>query len=479
MKDKEFEPIIGLEIHVELKTKSKMFCGCSADYFSHKPNTHCCPVCLGLPGALPVPNKKAVEWCIKLGLALNCKIPLFSKFDRKNYFYPDLPKGYQISQYDRPFCVNGWLDIKSQIPNSKRIRIRRVHMEEDTGKLIHANINGKKCTLIDFNRSGIPLVEIVTEPDIQNSEDAKIFLKQLYQIIRYLDISDADMEKGSMRLEPNISVRVKSQKFLRLPFSQIQDKRSGQAKIKSNNELLDNNDLPNYKVEVKNINSFNFVKKAIDFEINRQLEILVNGGVPKQETRGWDDKKNITYPQRSKEEAHDYRYFPEPDIPPVRWTTNQILNIKDQIPELPYKKIDRFIRNFQISQYDAMILTDDIKTANYFEECVILINRFGKKSEISPKIIANNIINKKVNINKNTPAEIMNIIEKKAEKFHVDDKELEQIINKLIKQYPKAVKEYKTGKTGVLMFLIGQVMKTLKGKGDALVIRKFLEKALQ
>src|SRR3989338_7319863 len=263
-----YTPIIGLEIHVELATKSKMFCGCDANYFGGKPNTHTCPVCLGLPGALPVPNKKAIEWCIRIGLALNCEIPLHSKFDRKNYFYPDLPKGYQISQYDKPFAVNGRLVIKpfARGPLTKTVRIRRVHMEEDTGKLIHATVDGEKCTLIDFNRSGVPLVEIVTEPDIRTSEEARDFLKKLHQIIRYLGVSDADMEKGSMRLEPNISIRRKSEK---------EKERKGEE------------NLPKYKVEVKNINSFNFAKKAIDYEISRHIELLDSGETPKQETRGW------------------------------------------------------------------------------------------------------------------------------------------------------------------------------------------------
>ena len=334
----KYTPVIGLEVHVELKTKSKMFCACSSDYFGQKPNTHTCPVCLGLPGALPVPNKKAIDWCIMIGLALNCDIPLFSKFDRKNYFYPDLPKGYQISQYDKPFAVNGHVilsgtkDLKdsshAQNDKPKRIGITRVHMEEDTAKLTHLSQNSKseirnpkekKYSLIDFNRSGVPLVEIVTEPDFETAEEVKEYLKKLQQIVRYLEVSNADMERGDMRLEPNISL------------ARSEEHVAGSQNV-SGHPPPATRHLPPYKVEVKNINSFNFVSRAIDFEIRRQAEILDNGETPKQETRGFVEASSSTVSQRSKEDAADYRYFPDPDIPPIRWQESQISNLKSQMP---------------------------------------------------------------------------------------------------------------------------------------------------
>lgn len=434
-----YKPVIGLEVHVELKTKSKMFCGCSADYFGKEPNTHTCPVCLGLPGALPVPNKTAIEWCIKIGLAINCDIQEFSKFDRKNYFYPDLPKGYQISQYDQPFALSGIVHLPGV---QKEIKIRRVHMEEDTGKLIHH----VDSTLIDFNRSGVPLVEIVTEPDFESAEEVVEYLKKLQQIVRYLEVSNADMEKGDMRLEPNISLRT-----------------------------LDRNELPKYKVEVKNINSFRFVEKAIEYELKRQRGILEKGGTPIQETRGWDEKKGITITQRSKEEAHDYRYFSEPDIPPLRFAQNQILNIKNQIGELPDQKQKRFVDNYQLSYYNSELLTREKELADYFEQAV----KDGSIHLVTPKQIANTIINKKINIQKILPAQLIQTIITSTQTVQIDQEELDKAVKKVLEENPKAVEEYKKGKTTVIMFLIGQVMKKIQKKVDTNIVRKHLEKMLQ
>lgn len=422
----KFEPIIGLEVHVELKTKSGLFCGCPADHFGKKPNTATCPVCLGLPGALPVPNKKAIEWCIMMGLALGSEISPESKFDRKNYFYPDLPKGYQISQYDKPLAVGGKLGD---------VRIRRVHLEEDTAKLIHATVDGARVSLIDFNRSGVPLVEIVTEPDIRSAEEAKGFLQKLQQIIRYLGISDADMEKGSMRLEPNISLkRVRH--------------------LKSSRSDLDQ--LPNYKVEVKNINSFRFVEKAIAYEINRQLAILERGEMPKQETRGYVEAKGSTVSQRSKEEAEDYRYFPEPDIPPMRFAQSQISELESQIPELPDAKKERFMERYELNDYDASLLTETRELADYYEESV-------KVGKVPAKKLANWIINKRVNIENVLPAELVGSILRAEQVVSVSD----EIIRDVLSENAKAVDDYKKGKIAALMFLVGQVMQRAKGKANA------------
>ncbi len=445
----KYTPIIGLEVHVELRTKSKMFCSCDADYFGKEPNTHTCPVCLGLPGALPVPNKLAIEWCIKISLALNCQINLFSKFDRKNYFYPDLAKGYQISQYDLPFGYEGHIELL----NKKHIRIRRVHMEEDTGKLIHQNLDGKKTSLIDFNRSGLPLVEIVTEPDFRSAIEVREYLQKLQQIIRYLDVSDADMEKGEMRLEPNISLSI-------LPNA---------------TDTVAEKDLPKYKVEVKNINSFKFVEKAVNYEIKRQTEILLDKKIPAQETRGWDEARQKTFSQRIKEEAHDYRYFPEPDIPPILHTKDQISTLKSLVPELQVEKIIRITLEYDVSKYDAEILTRDMKTANFFEEAV----KSGKMYEISAKKIAKIIINQKPDIDKLLPSSLIKSIIESGQVSKIDDAELDKIVSEVFEENDRVVQDFKNGKEPVLMFLLGQVLKKIGRKVDTVVIKDFIIEKLK
>lgn len=433
-----YKPVIGLEIHVELKTKSKMFCQCSADYFGAKPNMHVCPVCMGMPGALPVPNKTAILWMQKMGAALGCELPQHSKFDRKHYSYPDLPKGYQISQYDEPFAVKGKMTLVNPYLNGgeKEFHITRVHMEEDTAKLMHEAGH----SLVDFNRSSVPLVEIVTEPDFTDADDVKAFLEELQVIVRYLGISDADMEKGSMRLEPNISVR-----------------KPGEMS------------LPNYKVEVKNINSFRFVKAAIEYEVKRQIEILEKGETPKQETRGYDDVKGGTYSQRSKEEAQDYRYFPEPDIPPFQFSDDYIDNVKNSVPQLPSSRLKDFINEYGVKPIDSFILTRDKKIADYFESIVT-----NGQLKNAGQAVANVIINKKITTNLPVEKFIQEYLTL-TKPIETDTNLLDTTVSTVLSANEKAVIEYKGGKVSVLMFLVGQVMKGMRGKADASVVRNALE----
>jgi len=440
-----YEPVIGLEVHVELKTKSKMFCGCSADQFGSKPNTQTCPVCLGLPGALPVPNKKAIEWCIKLGLALNCTIPEESKFDRKNYFYPDLAKGYQISQYDKPLCEHGWMQLKE-----RKVRIARVHQEEDTGKLQHVTVDGERLTLVDFNRCGVPLVEIVTEPDFHSIDEVDQYVKKLQRIVRYIDISGADMEKGTMRLEPSISLR-----------------------------KVGSTDLPPYRVELKNINSFRFVRKAIEYEIQRQSEMLDNGETPIQQTRGWSESKNATLPQRSKEDAHDYRYFPEPDIPPMHFTREFVEEIKKTIPTLP-DEYETEMKKYGLGEQDIFVLTENAQTASYFIGTATIASQTVADSSGAAvyKQVANAMVNKRIDYSQLTPKEFISRIQNQEKENTVSTDIIQSTVESVLAANQKAVDDYKKGKTSVIMFLVGMVKKELKGKGDASFIEAELKKRL-
>ncbi|OGM28121.1 hypothetical protein A2962_01020 [Candidatus Woesebacteria bacterium RIFCSPLOWO2_01_FULL_39_61] len=450
-----YTTIIGLETHVELKTASKMFCGCPSNHFGKPPNTQTCPVCLGLPGALPVPNKKAIEWSLMIGLAFNCKVSNFSKFDRKHYFYPDLPKGYQISQYDEPLCYEGYLDT-----SEGRVGITRVHIEEDTGKLQHTTISGSDMTLVDFNRSGVPLVEIVTEPDIRSAAQAKEFAQRLRSILRYLNVSDCDMEKGSMRLEANISLL---QEF---PISKFQ------FPINKNKSQLTK--LPNYKVEVKNINSFRFMEKAILFEVERQKKLLESGYTPKQETRGWNESKNITVAQRSKETAADYRYFPEPDIPPMVFDDSYIKGVSSKIPELPQKIESLFIKKYNLRQQYAALLVSEKSLALYASDSFKEAASLG----VDPDIVAGYIINQKINIDKVKPQDLVKDIKSKSESKVGDTKVIETWVDEAVKNLPQAVSDYQKGKLNAISALVGKVMQLSKGSADAKVVLNLLEKKL-
>ncbi len=434
-----YTPVIGLEIHVQLATKSKMFSRCSADWFGKAPNTVICPVSLGLPGANPVPNKKAIEWAILIGMALNCQQNKVSKFDRKHYFYPDLPKGYQISQYDQPFSYDGHYEFISKASGEpKKVRIKRVHLEEDTGKLIHEGDE----TLVDFNRSGMPLVEIVTEPDFDNSDDVKQFLEELQVIIRSQRVSEADMERGSMRLEPNISLR-----------------KEGET------------ELPNYKVEVKNINSFNFAKRAIDYEVKRHAEILDQGETPQQETRGYNEGKGITVSQRIKEEAADYRYFPEPDIPPFVFDDEFFAQIRKHMLELPHEKVKRYT-DMGISADEAYILTRDRDGALLFDKLIEGLDdaMAAKASKL--------VVNKKFALTDDIEKAVKEMKELLQPK-ETDVGLLESVVAEVIMQNPSQVESYRQGKETVLMFFVGQVMKGMRGQADAQKVQEVLKKKLK
>ncbi|KGG80410.1 glutamyl-tRNA amidotransferase [Caloranaerobacter azorensis H53214] len=473
-----YKTIIGLEIHVELLTKTKIFCGCLAE-FGREVNTNCCPVCLGLPGALPVLNKKVVEYCIRAGLALNCKISNRSRMDRKNYFYPDLVKGYQITQYNNPLCKDGYIKINTK-HGEKKIRIKRIHIEEDTGKSIYDE-NGN--ILLDYNRSGVPLIEIVTYPDMNSPEEARMFLEKLKVILKYIEISDCKMEEGSLRCDININV--------------IDEK----TKLKST------------ITEIKNLNSFKAAVKAMEFEEKRHIELLKHRENTLKETRKWDENKNETVVMRGKETVEDYRYFPEPDLVEIEVDENWIRDIKENLPELPDNRKERFMREYNLPEYDANVLTSSKELANFFEETVKInknpkqvsnwimgnILRWINASDMDiSKIkfthkdfanllelinngkISNNIGKKVLKImfeeGKNPEA----IIEERGLLQISDVSELECIIDRIIEENKQSVEEYKNGKEKVLGFLIGQVMKITNGKANPqLVNRIILEKLKQ
>lgn len=418
-----YKPFIGLETHIELSTTQKMFCGCSANYFAKKPNSLTCPVCLGLPGALPVPNKEAIEWTILLGLALNCKINTESFFERKHYFYPDLPKGYQISQYQKPLCFNGFMLV-----NDKKIHIRRIHIEEDTGKLLHGQqFKDPQNSYIDFNRSGVPLVEIVTEPDFDTPELVVEYLKKLQLIVRYLGISDCDMEKGSMRIEPNISIGQK------------------------------NKQLPNYKVEIKNINSFKFAKHAINYEIKRQTLLLEQHKTPKQETRRYLESSGKTEVMRSKEEAHDYRYFPEPDIPPIILNNKLIQKLKKQLAayQLPERLYKKLTKDYKIAKDIAQILVENKQLGDLFFKILKL------DKTLEPAKLATYLVNNKSSLSKQTISQIVVKYKQTTIKQKLDPALVQKTVQEIIKDYPQAVKDYQRGKKNALQFLLGQCLKKI------------------
>jgi len=506
-----YKPTIGLEIHIELNTKSKMFCGCANNPDQRQPNVNICPVCMGHPGTLPVINEEAIKKTIKTGLALNCQIPKDSKFDRKNYFYPDLPKGYQISQYDMPLCKDGYLDI-----SGRKIRIRRVHLEEDTGRLIHRK--GADFSLVDFNRAGIPLMELVTEPDIISGQEAKLFAEELHRILHYLMVSDADMEKGQMRVEVNISISKEEGKL-------------------------------GTKVEIKNLNSFRAVERGIDYEIKRQTEVLGKGEKIIQETRGWDDAKGATVSQREKEEAHDYRYFPEPDLPPLRFSQEDILKIKSEIPELPQHRRDRLKKQYELDGNAAEFFVKNKEFGEYFEKVIsefdeklthekilsliklasnyLITDYWGLLLQKIPyydlKVVDDGIKTTKIDssseqfidnitpyyINRITPenfAELItlindgeisskiakqvllemfktggdpsHIIEEKGLEQVSDEKQIEKIVSDVIKNNPKVVEDYKNGKVNAFQFLIGQIMAKTQGKANPRSVNRLLKDVL-
>ncbi len=473
----EYEPVIGLEIHAQLKTESKIFCGCSTK-FGGSPNTHTCPVCLGMPGVLPVLNRKVVEYAMRMALATHCTIAKVARFARKNYFYPDLPKGYQISQYELPLAVDGWMEIEGA-GGSKRIRIHRIHMEEDAGKLVHDEY--QPLSYVDFNRTGVPLIEIVSEPDIATPEEAASYLRALREVLRYLDICDGNMEEGSMRCDANISLRPAATSGL------------------------------GTKVELKNMNSFKNVQKALEFEIRRQKVMLERGETIIQETRLWDTGRNVTVSMRGKEEANDYRYFPDPDLVPVEVDEQWVREVSSSLPELPEAKRERFVREYELPLYDAQVLTSSKSLAAYFEaaakqfarpkllsnwimsELMRELNRNDREIEdcpVSPQNLAelvrmldSGVISGKIakavfDEMFSSGRSAQSIVDEKGLLQVSDQAEIESAVDLVLSENPKEVSQFRAGKDKLFGFFVGQVMRKTKGKANPQIVNEILRAKL-
>ena len=481
--DTDYEIVIGLEVHAQLLTKSKMFCACSTDYANSAPNTHVCPVCMGMPGVMPVINRQAVAYTIMTALALNCSIPEYSKFDRKNYPYPDLMKGYQISQYDVPLSRNGYLTVQHN-GQAKKIGITRVHLEEDTARLLHH----EGYSLVDINRAGTPLMEIVSEPDMREPGEARLYMEQLREILVYLGVSSGRMEEGSLRCDANISVRPRGQQEFGV------------------------------KAEIKNMNSFRSVERALAYEAQRQIALLREGGTVVQETRGWVETKGITVSQRSKEQAHDYRYFPEPDLPPLLISREWVAELRARLPELPDARRARYAAEYGVSAQDANVMTEDKALGDYFEQVMAVSRASDRKARA--RAVSNWLLSEVVRLLKAnavpiqsiplTPAALANlldlldkeritgkqakeildeafasgelpeaIVERKGIKPPISDQgELERIIEEVIRNNPKAINDYQGGKTNALQALVGQVMKATRGQAKADSVQKLLRSKL-
>lgn len=478
----KYETVVGLEVHTELKTNSKIFCGCTTEFGGNQ-NTHVCPVCLGLPGVLPVLNKKVVDYAIKVGLALHCDILFYNKFDRKNYYYPDLPKNFQTSQYDMPICLNGYLDVEVN-GETRRIRITRIHMEEDAGKLVHSGntISDSQSSNVDYNRTGVPLLEIVSEPDIRSGAEAKAYVEKLRAIVQYLGVSDGRMEEGSLRCDANISIRLR-----------------GTEKLGT-------------KSEIKNMNSLTGIQKGIEYEALRQARLIEDGGEVIQETRTWDDAQGITISMRKKEAENDYRYFPEPDLVPIVVTEEDIERAKATMPELPDARKARFIADYGVSEDDAVTLTAVRATGDYLDEAVKaggepksvinwmigdlakMINENGltfAESKVSPVNLAGMIalidkgtisgkIAKKVIVSMwETGKDADTIVKEQGLVQITDTGAIEEIVKEVIANNPQPVADFKSGNGKAIGFLVGQVMKASKGRANPGLVNQLLNKHLQ